>query len=363
MKSGSVIKCVISLLLFFLAGFQQLKVENSAGKVMLGAYYFDGWTGKTTHITEALKTTYSNREPKWGWVNSNQKSIDEQIVAAQNAGLSFFSFCWYFDSKDKPDQIPMNQALKLYKESQYKNRLKYCLMVANHPPFEITPDSWDEVTDNWISEFKSGTYLKAEGKPLLIFFSIWSLITSFGSEKDVKIAFDQFRAKARSQGIDGISIAGCSDGGGYDQARKCGFDLLTGYNYHGKAFKTVTNQQQIPIDSMQQREVKLWTGIATRSKFKYIPVSTLNWDPRPWATAKNKYNTAPYYVGFSESSVYRSASNLIQWVKANPDKTTTEQIALLYAWNENGEGAYLTPTNNGPDLLRGLKKAVYENGK
>jgi hypothetical protein len=33
-------------------------------------------------------------------------------------------------------------------------------------------------------------------------------------------------------------------------------------------------------------------------------------------------------------------------------------MILVYAWNENGEGAYLTPSKNGDNFLEGFKKAV-----
>ncbi|SEJ16228.1 hypothetical protein SAMN05216327_106412 [Dyadobacter sp. SG02] len=37
---------------------------------------------------------------------------------------------------------------------------------------------------------------------------------------------------------------------------------------------------------------------------------------------------------------------------------TTERLALIYAWNENGEGAWLTPGKSGLNPLTGLKAAL-----
>ena len=45
---------------------------------MIGAYYFDGWSGKNnsqelwaqeapTHLTEKLYNDYNERQPIWGW--------------------------------------------------------------------------------------------------------------------------------------------------------------------------------------------------------------------------------------------------------------------------------------------------------
>lgn len=352
--------CRLLVIVFFTFVPSILFAQNK--ELTLGAYYFDGWTGKyPIHITESLKTSFSQREPKWGWVTSSQNIVDKQIQLAHKAGLSFFSFCWYFNGEDNFRNEPLNNALQLYEKSPYRNRLKYCLMVTNHAGFFITPKNWDFVVSEWISQFKSDSYLKIGGKPLLIFFSVSSLVEQFGSEAAVKSALDTLRAKASINGFKEITIASCVSQKTISQAETCGFDVLTGYNYHSVGF--ISKSQQIPIDSMQVSEGRLWNVIARTSKLKYIPVSTLNWDPRPWANGKNSYDKAPYFVGYSEKSVYKSVSELIKWMYRNPGKTTADKVALLYAWNENGEGAYLTPSKKGPNFLRGLRKAINDESK
>ena len=34
----------------------------------------------------------------------------------------------------------------------------------------------------------------------------------------------------------------------------------------------------------------------------------------------------------------------VRWLDEHPDKATAQRLLLLYAWNENDEGGYLTPT-------------------
>lgn len=339
-----------------------MPIKILAQKVSIGAYYFDGWTGADArHITKPLKDIYSIREPKWGWITSTQGIVDAQIQLARRAGLSFFSFCWYFSGPEKYKTEPLNNALRLYQTSKYNKQLKYCLMVANHSGFLITPSNWDFVMNEWISQFKSERYLKIDSKPLIIFVSVRPLIESFGSAEAVNKAFILFRETAQKNGIPNISIAACviPDKNMIDNATACGFDLLTGYNYPGAGF--TTKSQQIPIDSMQNAERRLWSKFKHLSNLKYIPAATLNWDPRAWANSSNGYNEAPYYVGYSEQSVYKSVDGIIDWLNNNSTNTTAEKIGLLYAWNENGEGAYLTPSKKGPNFLRGVRKAIYKN--
>lgn len=344
---------LVSFFVFFLG---QEIYGQSTTKLNLGAYYFDGWTSGSSHITLALRRDYSDRKPIWGWTTSTQKIVDQQINSASKAGLSFFSFCWYYDGKSKIDSI--NRALMFYKRSEYLNRLDYCLMVANHYGFLIGPKSWSIVKKEWLKHFDSPNYLKVDGKPLIIFYSLGTLISEFGSVINVREAFNDLRAEAINGGLKGVAVALCVSPYGPDinQAEACGIDILTGYNYHSEGFRG--GNKNVSIDSMQKVEAVVWDKFRKLSNLKYIPVSTLNWDPRPWANAKNGYLNSPHFTGYSEKSVFNSVLGLSRWIKQNTASTTKENIGILYAWNENGEGAYLTPTIKGPNLLNGVKKAI-----
>jgi len=124
-------------------------VEITASPIQLGAYYFDGWTGQTPmHTSRALIDSFPEREPVWGWLTSSLKVIHDQINAAANAGLAFFSFCWYYPTNNPGNfnDAPRNHALNLYLKSENKNRLKYCLLVANHSGYFIRPKDWNKVS-------------------------------------------------------------------------------------------------------------------------------------------------------------------------------------------------------------------------
>jgi hypothetical protein len=323
--------------------------------INLGAYYFDGWTGiYPSLITESLKRDYSQRQPKWGWITSSQRIMNEQIILASNSGLSFFSFCWYNNLANKNKRL--NDALQYYLKSPNNKRLGFSLLIANHSGAEIEPAEWDELTDKWLTLFRNRNYFKINNLPLISFFSVKSLVTKFGSPENVKHALYSFRLKAKKAGFQDLIIAACVSPSKeeIDEATVSGFDTLTGYNYHGSGLDKSKNQQ-VPIDSMRVIEEKVWTRISYLSKLRYIPPITLNWDPRPWANSSNKYATAPYFVGFSSESVYRSIKAYIEWASKRPNDS---RVAILYAWNEYGEGAYLTPAKNGDNPLKGLKRAI-----
>lgn len=328
------------------------------GQVKYGAYYFDGWDKNSDHITPVLKSQFSEREPIWGWETSSQAVVDRQIVCAAEAGLRFFSFCWYAGNSLYLEN--RDNALAYYLSSPEKSKLAFCLLIANHEGHLITPDNWGKCTAVWLELFQDPSYLKAERKPLLIFFSVGSLLRTFGSVQNIRAHFDKLRTEAKSMHLEGVTIALCAsaDKRAIDLAEAVGFDIITQYNNHFVALHE-GGELEVNINKLLKAEPKLWTSIKNLTKLPVIPTITLNWDPRPWADRSNKYDSKPYYKGFSNRTVYRSVLNCNKWMTDNKKSTLQENIALIYAWNENGEGAYLTPTKKeGDKKLKALKRAI-----
>lgn len=338
--------------------------STNAATVKIGAYYFDGWTGKTFHITERLKTEFADREPVWGWQDNTREIMEQQIDFAANAGLSFWSFCWYWPEKGGP-QNPLNDALALYLTANNRARMQFCLLVANHSGYRIGPKDWPAVCAAWIPLLKQPTHLLVDGKPLLIFFSPGELLKAFGTPEAVKTAFDQLRADAKAAGLPGVSIAACarlgkeSGGSDPDQLNACGFDVLTGYNYAG-AGKTKPEVKEQAFANMIPGQQAIWNRFAEGTKLPYIPLVSVGWDKRPWeAKDLPEAKRSHYYADRTPALVEELISKAIAWVKANRSHATAEQLILLYAWNENGEGGFLTPTKAlGTAYLDAVTKAM-----
>ena len=106
---------------------------------------------------------------------------------------------WYYpEGKDKT--TPLNNALDLYLKAPNCQRLKFCLLVANHAGFRIGPKDWDACCEKWIDLFRQPTHLRFDGQPLLIFFSPEELQQAFGGVEGVRKALDSLRAKAKEAG-------------------------------------------------------------------------------------------------------------------------------------------------------------------
>lgn len=325
-----------------------------------GAYYFDGWSGTyPEHLTQLLKDSFPEREPKWGWKTSTQTIIDSQILEANKVGITFFNFCWYLNKNKKYKEEPLNNALYFYKKSKYRNKIQHCLLVANHKDFEIEKSDWDMVCNAWIELFKDENYLRINEKPIIFFFSQYYFLKNFGSPEEIKKHLTVLKEKAKAAGLNGVEIAICTSTLEIDikTAEACGFDILSGYNYFYVGLQKNENRK-VPIETLQKEEIKTWDLISQKTRKPYIPLITLNWDPRPWTNKNNKFDSSPYYVGFSLNSVNNSIKNCITWMNKNEEEITKEKVALIYAWNEYGEGAYLTPTKSGFNPSLGMQKII-----
>ncbi|QDW26918.1 hypothetical protein FFJ24_019690 [Pedobacter sp. KBS0701] len=327
--------------------------------VTLGAYYFDGWNGKSTNnlLTDSLKVRYLERKPKWGWITSTSYIMDQQIQLAERNGIDFFSFCWYLPREKSADEEPLNNAVGLFMKSQLNSKMKFSILVANHPPYLITPENWNIATAEWIRLFKNKRYLKTNQKPLLTFFTFRTLLQEFGSVKALADSITSFRAKVKAAGFEGVALAvnltDPNDNVLSANAKAAGFDIFTGYNYHDSGLKA--NDTLTPINSMIDAEHKVWDLTKDKTN-QFIPVTTLNWDPRPWRPGNE--NKIKRFSGFSGHSVEMSVSAMLSWMSVNKMYLTKERIALVYAWNEYGEGGWLTPSKlYGNQLLDGLRRA------
>lgn len=318
--------------------------DKPSEQLLIGAYYFDGWTGKTNHITSSLKENFKEREPVWGWVTSKPAVIQKQINAAVEANIDFFSFCWYdSDSSKRNLEEPRNNALRLFLNTKDKKGLRFNLLVANHFGYLIGPADWERVTKAWINLFEDEAYLKFQGKPLITFLSLRMLLSKFGSAANIRTALDKLRAAARAKGLEGVQIAVCigPKQADVDLAKQCGFDFLTGYNYHDQTL--IAGQSVSPIKALSPREQSVWTSFL-KLGMPYIPVTTLNWDPRPWDETKKTKKPSPHFAGYSPASVYQSVRGLKKWTLEKNPSGSANNVAMIYAWNEYGEGAWLTPS-------------------
>jgi len=337
-------------------------------RMKLGAYYFEGWAGRSafddgtpqrawakgmpTHFTKKLATEYAGRTPLWGWRDDDPEIMERQIDLAADHGVAFFSFCWYWRDNKGPINVEaiendsLNVGLRLFLQAKNNHRMEFCLLVANHGGSEIVgPEAWKQAADYWMPLFEHPRYLRVEGRPLLVIFS------PRGSNPE---GLTYLQQAARKAGLPGVAVAGC--GGGKPEE---GYSLRTHYNVRppGPGVSARHAYQELV-----EANVRAWHGSPEQP---LIPVATQGWDRRPWeATGGEGLGKGSpvswYFQGRTPEAFGRLLDRMARWIDAHPEQTTKDRLALVYAWNEMGEGGWLVPCRDDPDgaYLKAIRRVV-----
>jgi len=338
----------------------------------LGAYYFEAWAGKCpyddgkpghewakgmpTHVTKTLFTEYAGREPLWGWRADTKEIMEEQIDLSADHGISFFSFCWYWQDDNGPinvpllESLPRNQGLNRFLEADNNDRMEFCLLVANFNKWNISGvDAWKQATEYWIDLFNHPSYLKLNGKPLIIIFNPDGV-----NEQELAC----IQEIAIENGFPGVEIAGRK--GEPEQ----GYTLRAYYNkkspecFKGKIVKR-------SFQELIDENAKVWKGSPEQP---VIPMITKGWDNRPWQPKDDtglgwlneNWNDCCYYEKGTPDEFENYLSKCVKWMDEHPDQITSDRLAVIYAWNEIAEGGWLMPCKDDPDgaYLKAIRRVV-----
>jgi hypothetical protein len=206
--------------------------------------------------------------------------------------------------------------------------------------------------------FRQPTHQRVDGQPLLIFFSPEELQQAFGGVEGVRKALESLRAKAKEAGLPGVSVAACTGPSRRtNDWSRSGYTLLTGYNYN---LGWMSGGGSQPFRKLIEGNQRIFDQFAQKTPLPYVPVITIGWDRRPWEENQlPPQKMSVWYPDRTPKLVEEFVRLGIQWLDKHPDKATSERLLLLYAWNENGEGGYLTPTaKDGAEYLKAVQRAI-----
>lgn len=313
-------------------------------KIKVGTWYFGGWSfppdanGYTFHISPSLVGDNS-RKPVWGWREDSPEIMRQQIDYAANAGIDWWGFCWYENTLvEDPQMDYLNTALQLFREAPNKDRLEFCLLSC-HPVSSVNWETWCSKT---IDCMKESNYLHVDGRPVIVFFNSDEAINSMGGATAMSKALAAYRAKAKEAGI-GEPIVGAAV-----QAkpanpiyRQSGFEFLTTYNNSNFGRQKAGAND---YTALMKGDRTAWTISAT-TDLPFLPAMTAGYDMRPWAT---DHPTIPasdfWYTGVTSQLLGSHLTEMIGWTKEHRNKVLGSNLAVIYAWNEYGEGGWLTPS-------------------
>jgi len=176
-------------------------------------------------------------------------------------------------------------------------------------------------------------------------------------------ALNDARSRAVAAGLPGIHFVGIQQAHPYwlgpsRMLELAGFDAISSYairyTYTGVNWSTEAATQTARAESYNElctMAESQWDLALTQSNsnIPYYPLCMAGWDRRPWIAPASRYPTVDTNTARADAlcagSPERFAQHLAQAkLRLQQYPTKTGEIAMIYAWNEFGEGGYLAPT-------------------
>lgn len=339
----------LTVFLFFLA----LTVPTNCSAAIVGAIRWDDWYGnldKTGHATEITlgPSAYHYRVPFFGNIISNsevqwsysQQVMDQEIAYAKASGLSYWAFMLYY-----PSSQTLSAAFDYYLTSSHINDINFAGIASGKI---LTRETFSSDEDKLFSFMAKPSYQKVLGdRPLLYYFNPAALATNWGSNSAVKQMFMQFRQDAQNRGLGDPYIVLLD----YNIAQAAslntayGTDAISSYALSSSTITGPTTYQDLGSYVEGRWNQQKNTGS------KVIPLVMSGWDrrprienPVPWETWQQQgVGINIYYQKASPTEIVDHLKQAVNWSTNNPQVNPANAI-LIYAWNENDEGGWLTPT-------------------
>ncbi|MFV0162257.1 glycoside hydrolase family 99-like domain-containing protein [Empedobacter falsenii] len=341
----------------------------------IGAFYFDAWTQfqwdnyknkgfQKGAYNDILINDFFIRESAYGWITSSQEKIEQQIDDAAFAELDFFIFNWYYCQNDGYTNCFLNNALHYFMKAKNKEKLSFCTMITNDT-FDIGPSQWDETKIGLFTQFLNPAYYKINGRPLVIIYQGDRIINSFGGIKLFDMVLKKFKEESISNGL-GNPLIGIMNIEQNSFKKLKNIDFLSTYN-DPKALNRIYNDfdshQEYSYKDLQKGEQLNWYEslyFLNRKKF-YIPTITSGWDPRPWS-GKNEFDEWQEKYWYQRATKSELKQSVLNAYNFNRDYYTRNKYEIIFinAWNEYGEGGYISRMKNGEFLGEAIKDAKKE---
>lgn len=355
--------------------------------------YNSDWWGKGytewTACKQAKPLFKGHQQPKLPMDNhfydlSHKEEIVWQCNLAKEYGIDGFAIYQYYSANDsaygkkngKHGAMLLNVPTEIIRDNTDIN-MNYCLYWANHdwrkawfgqdptmlwPQVYGTEADWIEFYNYNRDYFLDNRYIKVSNKPVYFIFAVWHF-------KEIEKFMECWNELARKDGFDGIYFVKTDDAhtdstlGPFDAAyrREPFYTFGQRSNYieflsRGLQRKCIPmlnkllNRFNGGIISYRYDYQRLWDGICKNElNSSVIPGFVADWDN----TARKGYN-GQILTGVAPEIFSKYFQKLMERCRAE-----NVRFAVINAWNEWAEGAYLEPDiYNNTAYLESIKKGT-----
>lgn len=343
----------------------------------VGAYYFGSYAPSATGLIRGTQRVYGRRNDWWGgvrdfydsgsiiprnhrgWMGAwpdlkpeigyydqrSPQTLEQQINQAADAGLTFFSFYWYWSKKKHGELEP--EALSGYLAATNVDRLKFNLTLYAHPwSDDLAIDGSDigDVIRRLVHYFRSPHYLRLpDGRPVF----------SIGDDRNIRgpggvkcadtacyqRALAEFLTRLRRRSIREIGVVPYVE----IQAGVPGWDRQPGVDAITCLVPPITIAGATPYPHFTRSTF----APLVHTKKPVSPCMMENFDERPRQDVLIPNRSAVRYLKGMTDILFRENLEVAKSVSDRSYALThspASRLVYLYAWNEWHEGGILEPS-------------------
>jgi hypothetical protein len=368
--------------------------EPTKGRYEIGAYYFPDYHvdprneavhGKGWTEWEILKRGepkfpghHQPKKPVWGLEDeSDSKVFQKKINAAAISGITHFIFDWYWY-----DSAPfLNRGLESgYLGAPNKDRVKFCLMWANHDWYNIAPArlherqgtplfpgvydaaAFDKITDYIVSRyFQEPSYFKIDGAPYFSIYELNNLIERMGGIGTAQVALERFRDKVRAAGFPDLHLNAVAWGlNGLHNLP----EVLPSLGVKSVTSYTWIHHCELPVFPASEYAALLdpaeayWRKAPEQFGVPYHTDVSMGWDPSPRSCQSDRYEQTTYpFTPVLKGNTPQLFQAALVRAKAYMDShSDVPKVLTINSWNEWTEGSHLEPEAlYGMDYLNAIR--------
>jgi hypothetical protein len=309
-----------------------------------------------SQIAISADNNLENRRPLIGFYDlMDQTVVNKEIREAASEGIDFFAFYWYIDADTGVDTRTEKSApIAKFFNSPDAHLMQFVLapIVVQKKGTPYTLSIWKEKTvPEIISYMKSPYWLRINGHPVLINFSVHFANNSPPS--DYREAHEFLEASIEASiGITPIEVVVLGPQADYRNITWRSSALGDADAFTCFSFGPSLNEEPYDVfSSLFIHDMKKQISYLN-SHIPYIPCGSTGQDRRLWDElwkGTTLYQTSMARLHWTIKPTSQQFRNHLQEIKAIIDKNpnNTFHAAILYSWNEWGEGAaQIEPSQN-----------------
>lgn len=362
-----------------------LLVAGKESPYVVGAYYFGAYSASSIAQINGTKKVYGRSNDWWGGVEDfygrepgvarnvrdwagdfsnlkpaigyyDQKSVEtlqKHIRQASDAGLSFFSFYWYWSHKRNSELLP--EALQSFLSANTEGRMKFNISFYAHPwndDMAIDATNVDAVVDRIVTYFGNPNYLRLpDGRPVFVMGDHRNIRGTDGKKcEELKCylrSVDRFLAILKQRSNEKLGIVP------FVQVQVGALGWSASREIDGITC-LIPPLQVAGGSPYPQFDASVFTQLANSGK-PVSPCMLQNFDERPRQDILVSDRKAiRYLVGKTDGALRHNLEVTRQFSDAAyaTGHHPASRIIYLYAWNEWHEGGVLEPnaTSGAHDL-------------